>query len=154
MRRLSERNKRPVYYALYEGITETSEDELYTGENIPQYSDVVLERMVVGPNSGTAALEQFGIYDPFSVKIYTDNESCRIDTSSVLWLGFDALKGYDSSETYSDGDTVIKNGKIVRYNADDDLFEDVPHTHIVQRVNKSFGYISYLAKEVEVSSLG
>lgn len=153
MRRLSERNKVPVYYATYDGVVDTTEDGLYTGENLPQYSAPTMARMVVGLNSGSAMLEQFGIYDPFSVKITTDDESCPISTSSILWLNLGELAEYDPETTYAEGDTVIKDGKIEKLNAAEE-WEEVPHTHIVRQVAKSFGYISYLAKEVEVTSGG
>ena len=153
MRRLSERNKVPVYYRTYDGTQDAQVDGLYTGENEPQYSDTVKERMVVGLNSGSAALEQFGIYDPFSVKITTDREDCPIDTSSILWLGFGDIEDYDETATYETGNIVIKDGVIVSY-TESGAWEEVPHTHVVQRVQKSFGYVSYLAKEVEVSISG
>lgn len=149
MRRLNERNKSEVYYALYEGKQPTYEDELYTGENVPTYSDVVEARMVVGIVTGAADLEQYGITDSYSVKLVTDDVDCPIDTDSVMWVAQGYIAPYDESYGYLPGDKCIKDGRIVRYESGS--WEEVPHTHVVIRVAKSFGYITYLLKEVQVS---
>lgn len=152
--RLNERNKSNVYYALYQGSETTMEDGLYTGENPVVYGNVTKERMVVGTNSGISALEQFGIADPFTVTIVTDNTACPIDTSSILWLFMGEIKDFSEEETYEDGSMAIKDGAICKYNAALDEWEAVPHTHVVTRVSKSFNYIKYLVKEVEVTISG
>lgn len=152
--RLSERNKSPIYYAVYDGTEKTTTtDGLYTGENPAKYKPVVLSYMVVGLASGSAMLEQFGINDSFSVKLATDDTDCPIDTSSVVWLGLPVLYPYNENRTYKDGDRVIKDGKIVERATEDkkEVWNEVPYTHAVVRASKSFGYITYLLKEVEVS---
>lgn len=150
--RLSERNKQPVYYALYEGTEETvDENGLYTGENPPVYSAPALAEMVVGLNTGSALLEQFGINDSYSVKLATDDTSLAIDASSVLWLGLGYVAKYADGRAYKTGDLAIKDGKMMRYDADAEEWNELPHTHAVVRVSKSFGYITYLVKEVSVS---
>lgn len=151
--RLSERNKQPVYYALYQS-TELVKDEndLYTGEAVPVYAPVACERMVVGINTGSAVLEQFGINDSFSVKLATDNTDCPIDTSSVMWLGLGYINKYVDGRTYRDGDIAIKNGKIQKYvDGEKPEWNEVPYNHAVVRVSKSLGYITYLVKDVSVS---
>lgn len=151
--RLSERNKQPIYYALYDGTEQTTDENgLYTGENPPKYKPVVCERMVVGINAGSAFLEQFGINDGFSVKVATDDISCPIDTASVIWLGLGEVNNYNESCNYSDGDMAIIDGKPMRYeDGDEPKWAEVPYTHAVVRVSKSMGYITYLLKEVTVS---
>lgn len=151
--RLSERNKQPVYYALYQSTEETKDSNgLYTGENVPVYSAVACERMVVGINTGSAVLEQFGINDGFSVKLACDNTDCPIDTSSVLWLGMGYISPYIAGRAYLDGAIAIKDGKIQRFTAGNPgTWSAVPYNHVVVRVSKSLGYITYLVKDVSVS---
>lgn len=148
--RLSDRNKQPVYYALYQGKQSTVDaNGLYTGENVPVYSTPALADMVVGLNSGSALLEQFGISDSYSVKLATDDTDLAISTSSVLWLGLGTIGAYASGRSYGEGDLAIKDGTIKRLK--NGAWAEVPYTHAVVRVSKSFGYITYLVKEVSVS---
>lgn len=150
--RLSERNKSPIYYALYTGKTKTTDaNGLYTGENPPTYGNVVMEYMVQGVPSGTALLEQFGITDSYSVKLVTDDTSCPIDEATVLWIGFDVLPAYSSSSTYANGDITVKDGKIMRYVLSSGTWAEVPYTHAVVRASPSKGYITYLLKSVDVT---
>lgn len=151
MRRLNERNKTDVCYALYEDTTITQDEGLYTGENIPQYGEAQVARMVVGIVTGTAALEQYGIEDGYAIKIVTDDTDCPITTASVLWLALGDVAPYDASVAYVDKQCAIKDGKVQRYDFSSDSWKVVPHTHVVTRVAKSFGYITYLAKEVSVT---
>lgn len=153
MRRLNERNKTYVYYALLKELeTGVDADGLYTGENIPVYDTPVQARMVVGLTTGAATLQQFGIEDGYAVKVVTDELDCPIDTSSVVWLCLGDVEPYDAEKTYSSKDYAIKDGKIMRYDLISDTWSEVPYTHWVQRVSKSFGYITYLLKEAEVSN--
>ncbi len=150
--RLNERNKQNVYYALYSGTqTGVDADGLLTGENPPSYGPATKARMVVGVNSGSSILEQYGIYDPFTAKLVTDDVTCPVTTSSILWLFMGELSTFSDVETYSEGDVVIKDGVISKLAEGE--WVAVPHTHVVTRVAKSFGYISYLVKEVEVTEL-
>lgn len=151
MRRLNERNKTYVYYSLYKGVRVGRDESLYTGENIPYYSLPVKARMVVGLTTGLAALEQFGITDGYAVKVVTDETDCPVDTASVFWLCLGDLPVYDSTEQYITGDVVLKDGYPQKYDSSTQTWSGVPYTHIVQRVSKSFGYITYLLKDVEVS---
>lgn len=149
MRRLNERNKTYVYFANLESVEQTQDsDGLYTGENVPVYGQVQEARMVVGVATGSAALEQFGINDNYSVKAVTDDTSCTLSESSVVWLAIGSLRPYNPS-TYVLGTPCIKDGKIQSLAVGATEWRLVNHTHIVTRVAKSFGYITYLLKAVD-----
>ena len=152
--RLSERNKSPIYYALYTGTQITTDaNGFYTGENPPTYGNVVKDYMVVGLNTGTALLEQFGIADSYSVKLATDDPTCPIDEASVLWLDMGDLEAYSQQTVYADGAVAIKDGKIMVKSTSSGaaVWTEVPYTHAVVRVSKSKGYITYLLKSVDVT---
>lgn len=155
MRRLNERNKSYVYYAPCTGktitMTDDTQDALYTGENPPTYGNVVEARMVVGIATGNALLEDFGINNSYAVKLVTDDVDCPIDEESVMWIAIGKVPEYSANETYVDKALAIKSGKIQRYDSVHDTWSEVPYTHVVTRVAKSFGYITYLLQEVDVS---
>lgn len=145
------RNKKPIYYAVYQGKTKAVDaNGLFTGESINSYAPVVGAKMKVSANMGNANIEQFGITDPFTVRILTDDLSCPINTASILWVGFGSLSEYDSSAEYEDGAIVVKDGTIQKLNGEE--WVNVPHTHEVLRVAQSLNHITYLVKEVEVSA--
>ena len=149
MRRLNERNKSYVYFMNCKGKQKVNDsDGLYTGENIPIYDPVVEARMVVGIVTGVASLKEYGITDDYSVKMVTDDTDCTLSEASVVWLGFGKIEEYDE-DTYVAGTPCIKNGEIERYNLAKEEWEVVSYTHVVTRVAKSFGYITYLLKAVE-----
>ena len=147
MRRLNERNKSYVYFANCTGKTQgVDSDGLYTGENLPTYDKVTEARMVVGIVTGVASLKEFGISDDYSVKMVTDETDCSLSEASIVWLGLGKLEEYDAN-TYVAGTPCIKNGEIVKFI--DNEWKIVNYTHVVIRVAKSFGYITYLLKAVD-----
>ena len=148
--RLLDRNKQTVYYAVYQGKTKAVDSEgLYTGENEISYGDVVKDRMKVGVNKGNSQLEQFGINDPFTNLILTDDMNCPVNTAAIMWLGLGDVDEVSESETYAEGDLAIKDGTIQKYTSEE--WQEVPHTHAVLRVSKALNHILILAREVEVS---
>lgn len=93
MRALS-RNKQTFYYALYEGVTdELDEYGLYTGAQIPSYSTPVEARMNISPSNGRSALEAFGINEQYDKVLVTDDISCPITETSVLWVDIPYSEG-------------------------------------------------------------
>lgn len=147
MRRLNERNKSYVYFMNCRGKQKVNDsDGLYTGENLPIYDPVVEARMVVGIATGVASLKEFGITDDYSVKMVTDETDCSLSEASIVWLGLGKIEEYDEN-TYVAGTPCIKDGEIVKFV--DGEWKVVNYTHVVTRVAKSFGYITYLLKAVD-----
>ena len=147
MRTLS-RNKQAVYYATY-GKTEDTTDEY--GNIIgakTTYSEVRRFMANVSPAKGDAELQQFGINEDYTRTIVT-TETLPITNTTILWVGLGKLSEYDSIKSYADGDMVIKDGHIARFNGND--FEEVPHNHVVVKVAKSINGTTYAVKEVNVT---
>lgn len=148
MRKLNERNKTYVYFMPFREMQYTqNSDGLYTGENLPLYASLVEARMVVGVNTGTAALEEFGVNDNYLVTAVTDDVNCTLNTDGIVWLAMGKLETYDE-DTYVAGTPCIYDGEIKKLEAGSSEWRVVNYTHIVKRVAKSFGYITYLLKEV------
>ena len=125
MRCLS-RNKRTFYYAIYQGETEIVDDYgNATGQYTVAYGNPVQMYANVSAARGTADAELFGINTVYDKVIVTDDMSCPIAESSILWL--------DAEPTIVEGAT------------------ETPHDYIVTRVAKSLNSIAIAVRKVEVS---
>lgn len=147
MRTLS-RNKQAVYYALYGAVEDTFDDYGNIIGSKTTYGDVNLLMANVSPAKGDAELQQFGINEDYTRTIAT-TKVLPIDKATIMWVGLGKLPLYDSTKTYSDGDTVIKDGKIAKF--DGEKFVEVPHNHVVVKVAKSINSTMYAVKEVNVT---
>lgn len=86
--RTQQRNKQDIWYALYQGVTDAVDgDGNYTGEQTVQYETPVLARMNVSGGRGQAAVEEFGIDNPFTRTAVTDDLSVDFTTDTVFWFG-------------------------------------------------------------------
>ena len=143
------RNKQVVYYALYD-----RKEENVDAYGNPKGTYKVIYKPVeklmanVSPAKGVSELTQFGINDDYTRTIVTDKK-LPIAETSVFWLNMGQINDYDSIATYNEGDIVIKDGKIVKY--DGEKFVAVPHNHVTVRVAKSINSTTYAVKEVDVT---
>lgn len=120
--RTLQRNKRDVWYALYQGVTElTDSDGNYTGEEDITYSAPVKIRANVSPATGQSNEEMFGNLADYDKVIVTDEVDIPVDENSILWI-----------------DAVPTTG-IVGYN------------YIVRRVARSFNYVAIAVRKVDVT---
>ena len=86
--RTTQRDKRTIYYALYNGVTEIVDDDgNYTGEYDVSYSAPVKARMNVSGGRGQAAIEAFGIDNPFTRSAVTDDLTTPFNTDTIFWFG-------------------------------------------------------------------
>ena len=86
--RTTQRDKRTIWYALYLGTTElVGDDGNYTGEHSVNYSAPVKARMNVSGGRGRAAVEMFGIENPFTRAAVTDDLTTEFDTDTIWWFG-------------------------------------------------------------------
>ena len=86
--RTTQRDKREIWYALYEGVSEVVDDDgNYTGEYEVSYSTPVKTRMNVSGGRGQAQLEVFGIDNPFTIVAVTDDLTTNFTTDTVFWFG-------------------------------------------------------------------
>lgn len=81
------RNQQPVFFKLYEGAEEiTDQFGNSTGQYLPKYSDLKSVVLCVSPNKGTSETEQFGTITDYDRTMTTSNPNCPIDEGSVLWI--------------------------------------------------------------------
>lgn len=124
--KIMERNKRPLWYLLYDRKTPAVDAEgNETGEEIIVYKPAVALRANVSPASGSSQIEQFGNLAGYDKVIVTDDMSCPIDENTVLFV--------DKEPEYREAD-----GKPL-------------YDYIVKRVAKSLNIIAYAVTKVSVS---
>ena len=124
--KIMERNKRPLWYLLYDRKTPAVDAEgNETGEEIIVYKPAVALRANVSPASGSSQVEQFGNLAGYDKVIVTDDMSCPIDENTVLFV--------DKEPEYRKAD-----GKPL-------------YDYIVKRVAKSLNTIAYAVTKVSVS---
>ena len=86
--RTLQRNKQTIWYALYLGITFVVDDDgNYTGEQSVAYTVPTQAKMNVSGNRGQAAVEAFGIDNPFTRIAVTDDLTTPFDTDTIFWVG-------------------------------------------------------------------
>lgn len=99
--RTMEINKRTVYYALYEGITdEVDEEGNYTGNKVPSYSDPIPLKINVSPARGEATSRQFGDLLEYDKTLVTTDMSLPIDEQTIMWIdNLDTTQPHDYKVT-------------------------------------------------------
>lgn len=100
MRRSLEINKRPVYYATYEGI-EPVYDEYDNEIGVEvEYSTPTLYHINVSAAKGEISTRQFGDSEDYDKVLVTNDMGCPIVEGSVLWV--------DNQDTTDAHDYVVK----------------------------------------------
>lgn len=94
------RNKRPFYYALYQGREAISETDEYgntflTGEYRTKYSEPILELANISPASGTTVTEIFGGSEGYDKVLILAKPNTPIDEYSILWIDEDTESAHD-----------------------------------------------------------
>lgn len=85
--RTLQRNKREISYALYSGVQDVVDSEgNFTGEQEITYASPVTTRMNVSGGRGRAEIELFGVDNPFSRTVVTDDLITPFDTDTVWWF--------------------------------------------------------------------
>lgn len=95
-----ERNKRSFSYLLYRGseaVLDADGNEVGTK---PAYSAAVEMRANISPATGAAQVEQFGNLAGYDKVIVTDEMSCPIDETSVLFIDKAVEYGADGTPLY------------------------------------------------------
>lgn len=88
--RTVKRNKRPVAYAFYQGVTElTDDDGLLTGEYQVHYTDPVKTLMNVSGGRGQADIALFGLTQTFARTATTEDLKTPFNTQTVFWVEAD-----------------------------------------------------------------
>ncbi len=90
--RTVKRNKRPVAYAFYQGMTElTDADGNLTGEYSVQYTEPVKTLMNVSGGRGQADIALFGLTQTFGRTATTEDLDVPWNTETVFWIETDPL---------------------------------------------------------------
>ena len=85
--RTAQRNKRTIWYALYNGVVDlTDDDGNLTGEQGVSYDAPVRARMNVSGGRGQAEIELFGVDNPFTRTAVTDDLKTPFTTDTVFWF--------------------------------------------------------------------
>ena len=88
--RTVQRDKRPVAYAFYSGMTElTDTNNNYTGEYQLSYTTPVRTLMNVSGGRGQADVAMFGLTDTFARTATTDDLDTPFNTQTVFWIECD-----------------------------------------------------------------
>lgn len=88
--RTVKRNKRPVAYAFYQGVTElTDADGNLTGEYSVQYTAPVKALMNVSGGRGQADIALFGLTQTFGRTATTEDLDIPWNTETVMWIETD-----------------------------------------------------------------
>ena len=91
--RTLKRNKRPVAYAFYSGVTELIDDDgNYTGEYSVSYTTPIKTLMNVSGGRGQADIALFGLTDSFSRTATTEDLTTQFNTQTVFWVEKDPDK--------------------------------------------------------------
>lgn len=112
--RTLDRNKRNICYALCRGkVRETDRNGDFTGDDVIIYTRPVLERLNYSETRGRATLEGFGITEPYTVTVVTDDMYCPLDVDSVVWLDI-APTEFDENHIYMVGEYVVYGNSIYK----------------------------------------
>lgn len=85
--RTVKRNKRPVAYAFYQGVTElTDDDGNLTGEYSVQYTEPIKALMNVSGGRGQADIAMFGLTQTFGRTATTEDLNVPWNTQTVMWI--------------------------------------------------------------------
>lgn len=88
--RVVQRNKRPVAYAFYEGVTEIiNGNGEHTGEYEVHYSTPIKAHMNVSGGRGAADVAMFGFDSAYARSIVTDDLETPFNTETVFWIETD-----------------------------------------------------------------
>lgn len=88
--RTVKRNKRPVAYAFYQGVTElTDSDGNLTGEYEVSYTEPVKTLMNVSGGRGQADIALFGLTQTFARTATTEDLDTKWNTETVFWIETD-----------------------------------------------------------------
>lgn len=154
-------NKRVLYYAQYDSKVEALDaDGNYTGDVVITYGHPVEFRCNISPAKGASAIGMFGISFDYSKTVTTDDMSCPMNESTVVWLELPPnIAEYSATSTYAEGTYCFHDNGIFKAAADistaevwnDAHWGKVPHNYVIVLVARGLWSITYALKEVEVS---
>lgn len=116
-----------------------------TGSKIPLYGEPVAMRANVSPASGFAQTEQFGDLTDYDKVIVTEDVSCPITESTVLFVDKSVEFSDESYRVLEESETVLGDGEVILEDYQIPLYD-----YIVRRVSKSINSVSIAISKVKV----
>ena len=90
------RNKRRIYYALYESeIANLDEYGNETGESAPIYSDPLELMCNVSAATGEDAVNAFGSFTNYTRVICVADNTCPLAENAIVWFGIEPTEPYN-----------------------------------------------------------
>lgn len=112
--RTLQRNRQPIWYALYIGISDAVDSQGYkTGEKITGYSMPVKTWMNVSAGRGHADVEIFGIDNPFTRTAVTEDMETDFQTSTIFWFGKEPSETVTDYNYICTGVATTINGRVI-----------------------------------------
>lgn len=139
------RNKKPVWYALLQGKTESRDLHGFrTGQFKLNYSEPVKAMMNIRWDDGPVNLEQQGLAASGKRRMVTDDMNCPITLGTILWI--------DAEPQYGEEDAICGNavcGMAVCGTVGTKTHK--PNYYVCAMPQKSLNHIVYIVQEVSVS---
>ena len=121
--RTTQRDKRTIWFALYQVITDSTDaDGNLTGEHPASYGEITKARMNVSGGRGQAEVEMFGVDNPFTRTAVTDDLTTPCDTDTIWWFDVDPLTEPHNYRCTGIADTI--NGRTIALEELDVTHED------------------------------
>jgi hypothetical protein len=99
---------------LYQGETEVVDANGFkTGEHSASYSEPVEAQMNVSGGRGTAAVQFFGIENPFTRSAVTEDLTTPFDDTTVFWFGKKPGENADDYNYICTGVATTINGRVI-----------------------------------------
>lgn len=113
--RTSQRNRQPIWYALYQSQGEEQRDPegFNTGESDLQYAEPVETTMNVSGGRGVAEAQFFGMNNPFTRTAVTQDLTTPFDTTTVFWFGKTPGENADDYNYICTGVATTINGRVI-----------------------------------------
>lgn len=124
--RALEKNKRKIYYALYNGKTSLTDSQGYlTGEFSISYGQITSMYINISPGRGESDLELFGTNISYDHVMTTTDLNCPINENAVVWY---EKEPYDNNN------------------------KTTPYNYIVVKKSTSLNSITYALQGVDVKN--
>ena len=91
-----ERNKRTLYYALYQNDELIIDEQGFeTGESKPTYGEITELRCNISSASGEEIVEAFGSFTNYTRAVSVADNNCPLAENSIVWFGIPTTEPYN-----------------------------------------------------------
>lgn len=112
--RTLQRNRQTIWYALYQGKTDAVDAAgNKTGEKVVSYSTPIETAMNVSGGRGVAEAQFFGMDNPFTRTVVTEDLVTPFDTTTVFWFDKTPNQDADDYNFVCTGVAKTINGRVI-----------------------------------------